>query len=86
MLEWLYYYTIFALSGAIVSWWSIFMPALYLLCKEDCHHAMLRSKFLSSIVWIAIAFVAIPMIAIPLLSRKTRIAFIHNLTLGFLKH
>lgn len=85
MLEWLYYYTIFAMSGALVTWWSIFRPALYLLCKEECEHPILQSKFLASIVWLGIATIVMPMLTLPLLNNKVRIAFIFNLTKGFMK-
>lgn len=85
MLEWLYYYTIFALSGSLVSWWSIFRPSLYLLCKKDNSHPILESKFLASIVWMGVAFICIPMLTVPLLNKKIRIAFIFNLTQGFQK-
>lgn len=85
MLDWLYYYTIFALSGSIVSWWSLFRPSLVLLCKEESKHPLLQNKVLSSLVWLGIAFICIPMLTIPLLNRKIRRLFIINLTQGFMK-
>ena len=85
MLDSLYYYMIFATSGALVSWWSIFRPALYLLCEEECDHPVLRSKFLASVVWLGIAVIVIPVLVVPLLHTNSRVAFIFNLTHGFLR-
>jgi len=82
---WLNYYLSFAISGALLAWWSIFLPSLHLLCAEtEGDHPVLRSQFVSGLIWISIAAVAIPILIIPLLRERSRINFIVSLTQGFL--
>jgi hypothetical protein len=79
------YYSTFAVSGALVTWWCIFRPSLNLLGYEtEGMHPILQSKFLSGIVWIGLATIAIPILIFPILSDKLRLNFIISLTQGFL--
>ena len=76
-MEWFYYYTTFAVSGALVTWWAIFRPSVQLLAhatKGD--HPMLRNQILSGLVWTSLATVALPALIYPILSDKVRKNFI----------
>ena len=60
-MEWLYYYIMFAVSGAIVTWWAIFRPSVQLLAHAtEGNHPMLRNQILSGLVWTSLATVALP--------------------------
>jgi len=50
-MEWFYYYTTFAISGALVTWWAIFRPSVQLLAHAtEGKHPMLRNQILSGLV------------------------------------
>ena len=84
-MEWFYYYTTFAISGALVTWWTIFSPSVQLLALETKgEHPMLRNQILSGLVWTTLATLAIPALIYPILHDKVRINFIVSLTQGFL--
>ena len=84
-MEWLYYYTMFAVSGAIVTWWAIFRPSVQLLAHAtEGNHPMLRNQILSGLVWTSLATVALPALIHPILNDKVRKKFIISLTQGFL--
>ena len=84
-MEWFYYYTTFAISGALVTWWTIFRPSIQLLAYETKgEHPMLRNQILSGLVWITLATLAIPALIQPILHDRVRKNFIVNLTQGFL--
>jgi hypothetical protein len=83
---WIQHYIVFAVSGALVAWWSIFLPSLHLLCAEtEGDHPVLRSQFLSGVIWVALAILVVPILVMPLLNEKSRISFIISLTQGFLR-
>ncbi len=83
-MEWFYYYTTFAISGALVTWWTIFKPSIQLLAHEtEGDHPMLHNQILSGLVWITLATLAIPALIYPILHDKVRINFIVSLTRGF---
>ena len=85
MIEWFYYYTTFAISGALVTWWVIFRHSLTLLAHETKgEHPMLRNQILSGLVWVTLATSAIPALIYPILHDKVRVNFIISLTQGFL--
>jgi uncharacterized membrane protein len=82
---WIQYYVSFAVSGALVAWWCIFLPSLQLLCHEtDGDHPVLRSRFISGVVWFGISLLAIPILIYPILHDRSRVNFIIGLTQGFL--
>jgi|2_EtaG_2_1085320.scaffolds.fasta_scaffold00360_24 hypothetical protein len=84
-MDWLYYYTTFALSGALLTWWVIFRPSIQLLAYEtEGKHPMLNNQILSGVVWISLATAVIPILVYPILNDKVRINFIIGLTQGFL--
>jgi hypothetical protein len=84
-MEWFYYYTTFAVSGAMVTWWAIFRPSIQLLAYETKgDHPMLRNQILSGLVWVSLATIAIPTLILPILNDKVRLNFIVSLTQGFL--
>ena len=84
-MEWFYYYTTFAISGALVTWWTIFRPSVQLLALETKGEPpMLRNQILSGLVWTTLATLAIPALIYPILHDKVRINFIVSLTQGFL--
>jgi hypothetical protein len=84
-MDWLYYYTTFALSGALLTWWVIFLPSIQLLSHEtEGNHPMLNNQLLSGVVWISLATAVIPILVYPILNDKVRTNFIISLTQGFL--
>ena len=84
-MEWFYYYTTFAISGALVTWWAIFRPSVQLLAHAtEGKHPMLRNQILSGLVWTSLATVALPALIYPILNDKVRKNFIVSLTQGFL--
>ncbi len=85
MMEWFYYYTTFAISGALVTWWTIFRPSVQLLAYETKgKHPMLHNQILSGLVWTTLATLAIPALIYPILHDRVRKNFIVSLTQGFL--
>jgi hypothetical protein len=85
-MEWFYYYTTFAISGALVTWWAIFRPSVQLLARAtEGNHPMLRNQILSGLVWTSLAIVALPALIYPILNDKVRKNFILSLTQGFLE-
>ncbi len=84
-MEWFYYYTTFAISGALVTWWTIFRPSVQLLAYETKgKHPMLHNQILSGLVWTTLATLAIPALIYPILHDRVRKNFIVSLTQGFL--
>jgi len=84
-MEWFYYYTTFAISGALVTWWAIFRPSLIIVAYETKgEHPMLRNQILSGLVWITLATIAIPALILPIVHDKVRVSFIVSLAQGFL--
>ena len=84
-MEWFYYYTTFAISGALVTWWTIFRPSVQLLAYETKgKHPMLHNQILSGLVWTTLATLAIPALIYPILHDRVRKNFIISLTQGFL--
>lgn len=82
---WLNYYLSFAISGALLAWWSIFLPSLNLLGLEtEGDHPVLRSQAISGLIWVILSAIAIPILVIPLLNDRARISFVLSLTQGFL--
>ena len=82
---WITYYLSFAVSGALLSWWSIFLPSMHLLCAEtEGDHPVLRSRGISGLIWIILSAIVIPILILPLLSDKARVTFVLGLTQGFL--
>lgn len=87
MEPWIQYYLSFALSGALLAWWSIFLPSMHLVALEtEGSHPILKTKFLSGVVWFLLCVVLIPILIIPLINESTRINFILSLTQGFLQN
>jgi hypothetical protein len=84
-MEWLTYYFLFALSGAMVTWIQIYMPSISLVRIANPDHVMCRHWCIATIVWMSIAIVFIPILALPLLDEEMKENFIYNLTEGFLK-
>jgi hypothetical protein len=85
MEVWITNYVAFALSGAFMAWWKIFRPSLQLLCQEtDGDHPILRSRVISSVVWIGLSLVAFPILIYPILNEESRVNFVIGLTQGFL--
>lgn len=84
-MEWFYYYTTFAISGALVTWWAIFRPSVQLLDYETRgKHPMLHNQILTGLVWVTLATLAIPALIYPILHDRVRKNFIVSLTQGFL--
>lgn len=84
-MEWLYYYFIFAISGAFLTWFQIYNPAIKLVNTANPDHVMCKHRCIGSLVWLSISFVLIPILTLPLLNTKIRESFIYNLTEGFLR-
>ena len=83
---WVNYYLSFAVSGALLAWWRIFLPSMHLLWREtEGDHPILRSQVISGTVWVGISVLFLPVLIIPLLQEKARIRFILSLTNGFLQ-
>lgn len=84
-MEWLYYYFIFASSGAFLTWLQLYNPAIQFVRQANPDHIMCKHRCMGSIVWLSTAFVTIPVLTLPLLNNNIRENFIYNLTEGFLR-
>jgi len=84
-MEWLYYYFIFALSGALLTWIQIFRPSIEMVGIANPEHVVYRHQCIGTLVWLSTAIVFIPILALPLLNDDIKHSFIYNLTEGFLK-
>jgi|SaaInlStandDraft_3_1057020.scaffolds.fasta_scaffold09057_6 hypothetical protein len=84
-MDWIQYYTVFALSGALVTWLQLYRPSTLLVGEANPEHVVCRHPFIGGIVWLSTAVIFIPVLAVPLLSDEARLSFIYNLTEGFLK-
>jgi|SaaInl8_135m_RNA_FD_contig_123_11535_length_6660_multi_22_in_2_out_0_4 hypothetical protein len=83
-MDWLFYYFIFALSGALLTWGQIFRPSINLLGTANPDHIVYQSTYVSTLIWLCTAMVLIPILIVPLLHEESRQRFIYNLTRGFL--
>jgi hypothetical protein len=77
MLDALYYYLIFAVSGGLLSVGSLFVPIRGMIKTAGLNtHPFLTSTILTSIVWFGMAVLFIPMLIRPLLMEAHRQTFI----------
>jgi|WetSurMetagenome_2_1015567.scaffolds.fasta_scaffold18012_3 hypothetical protein len=77
MLDVLYYYLIFAVSGGLLSVGSLFVPIRSMIRKAGLNtHPFLTSTALTTIVWFSMAVLCIPMLIRPLLMEVHRQTFI----------
>jgi hypothetical protein len=82
---WIVYYISFAVSGALLAWIRIFRPSMHLLGSEtEGDHPILRSQFMSGMIWFGLSTLVIPILIWPLLNEQSRVNFIISLTQGFL--
>jgi len=82
---WLYYYLIFALSGSILTWFSIYRPCIKIIGETNPKHIMYTRSCLGSMVWLVMAFITMPFLVIPSLVPSTNENFKNSLIIGFLK-
>jgi hypothetical protein len=77
MLEVLYYYLIFAVSGGVMSIISHFLPIKNMIREAGLEeHPFLTSPVITTIVWYGAAVLFIPLLIRPLLMEKHRQSFI----------
>ena len=73
MPDFIIIYLSIALSGALISWYRIFLPVRYILKAEGAKNNVYVTKpILTSIIWIVLAALVIPFLARSLLSDKAR--------------
>ena len=80
-MEYLYYYLIFALSGSIVSYFSILRPTIKTIKKEHPNNLMAKNTFALTTMWVLTTITLTPLFIPVLLSDKLREKF----TISFIK-
>jgi hypothetical protein len=80
MNEWILLYIVIALSGALMSWYKVFIPVRNLFIKDGIEdHPYVKNYLMSSIVWTGLAAVLLPFIASALLFEdKTELFIKHS--------
>lgn len=83
MNEWFLIYTAIAISGALISWYKIFLPVRLKLTKDGLNdHPYVSNLLITSIVWLIAATVLIPFIASALLFEDKKAIFIASVYEG----
>jgi len=85
MMEWLQYYVVFAVSGALLSVYNIYLPAVCLTRQLEQGNIVSRRPIIGSTIWFTIACIFMPVMMFPILFPNMQKPFVINLTAGFLK-
>lgn len=76
-------YIAIAISGALISWYTIFLPVRLKLIKDGLNdHPYVSNLLITSIVWLIAATVLIPFIASALLFEDKKAIFIASVYEG----
>jgi len=85
MIDWVTLYAAYAVSGAFISTYTLFLPAAGMTRQLDADNIVSRKPVLGSIVWFVFSAIAIPFITLSIISPKYQRDFTISLAEGFIK-